>query len=505
MEYPTAYSIQIGENGHLDTQNHPSRYLNHSCLPSCAINAEHDAVVALRDLTPGEALTINYLCTEWEMVDPFRCSCGSADCAGMIRGYRFLDKKQRDTLTPQAQPFLRKLLETQHQEPCWWRSGALDVDERGLLFDGVPAAFWAKLYGTPLYLYRAATVRQRLNALRHALQAIGCSWRITYAMRANQYADLLRMVRNEGNIGIACCSPREVSLALKHGFSRREISVTASWHSNRDLQTYAEVGVRVNLDSLSALRRWAALPGASRRIGLCLAPDSAIGPENNKRLSGDASRFGFVGDDIHRGLALARELGLEVDELRFQMGWGLQEDAEAQLDSAFGRLADLTRNLPQVTTVNVGGGLGWRRQAQDRPLSLHTWSTLLKRHFGTLGRTITCEPGAYVTASAGIMLVEVNTVEHRQGRHWIGVDTGHKVSGDAVNDGVPDQLIHVHQPLAEPAHSYVVTGTIHESIDLFSHAAPLPTTREGDLIAFFPVGTGDNHGIHDEMVEVLVL
>ena len=508
-EHATPKTIQIDEDRHLDTSTDPSRFLNHSCTPSTVVDVERFAVIALRDISPGDELTFNYLCTEWDMAGPFRCACGSPGCFGMIRGYRHLDQTERAALAPHVLPFLLRRAETEAQDRLWWRGGALDADERGLLWEGEPVSQWAQRCGTPVYLYSAPTLRRRLGELREALESTGCPRRISYAMKANRNRAVLGVVREEGDVGVDCCSPREVALALECGFRPSEVTVTTSWQSDRDLRAYAAAGVHVNLDSFSALRRWAAIPGATRDIGLRLDPEAAAGWGGSERLSYGNSKFGFVGSAVHEGLALARQLGLVVVELHVHMGWGLQSGAAATLDSVFVRLAELARELPEVTTINVGGGLGWRQQVQDSPLTPQTWSALLRSRLAPLGLRIACEPGTYVAASAGILVAEVNTVEARRGGTWLGIDAGHNVNGYAANYGIPHALIHGARPIDEPERNYVVAGNINEAIDVFTRGAPLPRVEEGDLLAFFPAGAygasmSSDHCMRGGVKEVLV-
>ena len=61
---------------------------NHSCDPNTAYAGLN--VVALRDIAPGEELTLDYaeLC-DGDMV-PFQCVCGSVNCRGEVRGRRQL-------------------------------------------------------------------------------------------------------------------------------------------------------------------------------------------------------------------------------------------------------------------------------------------------------------------------------------------------------------------------------------------------------------------------------
>jgi diaminopimelate decarboxylase len=370
----------------------------------------------------------------------------------------------------------------------WWLADALSTDERGLLCDGRPVADAARAHGTPLYLYSTATVRTRLAELKRALDATGVPRRAAYAMKANRHAAVLAAVRAEGDVGIDCCSPREVALGRASGFGPHEIGVTASWQSDRDLRAYADAGVHVNLDSLSALRRWAATPGAARNVGLRLDPGRAAGWGGSPRLSYGGGKFGLSGDAVADAVDLARTLGLVVDELHVHLGWGLPAADAGVLDDVCAGLAALAGTLPDVATINVGGGLGWRQKADDRPLDVGAWSSILARRLAPLGRRIACESGTYVAASAGVLVVEVNTVEERHGATWIGIDAGHNVNGYAANYGIPHELIHVGRPLDAPDRAYVVAGNINESIDVFSRAAPLPRVVEGDLLAFFPAG-----------------
>ena len=85
---PTYRSVQVGVRSHV---HDPAclNLLNHSCEPSTRIDVPRRAVVALRDIRPGELLTIFYPATEWDMARPFRCRCGSRRCLRRIRGARY--------------------------------------------------------------------------------------------------------------------------------------------------------------------------------------------------------------------------------------------------------------------------------------------------------------------------------------------------------------------------------------------------------------------------------
>jgi hypothetical protein len=103
---PSRYSVQIGYQLHVDLDGpHTSeeildryfwRFMNHSCEPNAHI-LDRD-VFATRDIRAWEPVTFDYTTTEWEMAEPFSCSCGSAHCLGQVQGYRFLSAAQRARL-----------------------------------------------------------------------------------------------------------------------------------------------------------------------------------------------------------------------------------------------------------------------------------------------------------------------------------------------------------------------------------------------------------------------
>ena len=72
----------VGGNG--------THYINHSCRPNCFLQTVHGRllVLALRDIRPGEEITLDYVDSMHS--DRKRCSCDAPGCRGTInkRGAR---------------------------------------------------------------------------------------------------------------------------------------------------------------------------------------------------------------------------------------------------------------------------------------------------------------------------------------------------------------------------------------------------------------------------------
>jgi SET domain-containing protein len=111
------YSLQIDLDKHLHPYSEHGkeeesyfRYLNHSCSPNGYFGFENFALIALTTIRPGVEITFNYNATEFDMVYPFRCSCGLPGCYEEIKGFKHLSVDERVRMLPQLAPFLRALI-----------------------------------------------------------------------------------------------------------------------------------------------------------------------------------------------------------------------------------------------------------------------------------------------------------------------------------------------------------------------------------------------------------
>ena len=115
VETASRYSLQVGRGLHLDLpagcgeqeimDRYFWRFMNHSCEPNARV--ERRQVVAARDIAPGEQITFHYNTTEYEMAEPFRCTCGAGTCAGVVAGYSATSADQREVLRPWLAEHLR--------------------------------------------------------------------------------------------------------------------------------------------------------------------------------------------------------------------------------------------------------------------------------------------------------------------------------------------------------------------------------------------------------------
>ncbi|KAK7200887.1 hypothetical protein NESM_000147500 [Novymonas esmeraldas] len=112
IPFPTVYTIMLDEGRHLLFAD-GAQCLAHSCDPNVRVRVDATnntlECQALRPIAAGELIAFNYNATEWDMNTPFRCLCGSPQCAYEIRGFKHLSQAQRTVLQPQATPAIKSL------------------------------------------------------------------------------------------------------------------------------------------------------------------------------------------------------------------------------------------------------------------------------------------------------------------------------------------------------------------------------------------------------------
>ena len=78
---------------------------NHSCDPNCGLHGEI-TFVAIRDILPGEELTVDYAFIDNEDYS-FECHCGSAKCRHKVTGFDWKIKRLQEEYYPYFAQYLK--------------------------------------------------------------------------------------------------------------------------------------------------------------------------------------------------------------------------------------------------------------------------------------------------------------------------------------------------------------------------------------------------------------
>ncbi len=85
-------------------------FINHCCNPNAGLSGQL-ALVALRDIAPGEEVCFDYAMTDGSVYDEFPCSCGAANCRGRVTGNDWMRPELWKRYGSHFSPYLLRRIE----------------------------------------------------------------------------------------------------------------------------------------------------------------------------------------------------------------------------------------------------------------------------------------------------------------------------------------------------------------------------------------------------------
>ena len=338
-----------------------------------------------------------------------------------------------------------------------------------------------------LYVYDGDTIRARARALT-ALAPIG---RVHYALKANDYAPLLALIAAEG-LDFECVSPAEVRHLQEAvpGLDPGRILFTPNFAPRSEYAWALAAGVQLTLDNLHPLREWPALFRGAR---VFVRVDTGVGRGHHAhvRTGGAQSKFGVPLSDMAECATLAAQAGATIIGLHAHVGSGiLGLDTWPANARTLGRLAaDLHAVLPEVRTLNLGGGLAVAAEARaPGPDFAQLGAALEAVRAERPEFALWIEPGRYLVAEAGVLLARVTQLKGKREHRYVGVATGmNSLIRPALYDAHHEiyNLTRLGEPATEP---FDVVGPICESGDVIGRGRLLPPTVEGDVLLIATAG-----------------
>src|SRR5450631_1042528 len=212
--------------------------------------------------------------------------------------------------------------------------------------------------GTPFYLYDAAELRRRLDAL--ATLTAGDALQARYAMKANSNWKVLEAVRAAG-LWIDAVSGNEVLRARRAGFPMGArppvVMLTADVLRDNALTAVLEHGVLPNVGSAGMIDE---LHGAGYTgpIAVRVNPGFGHGHVQACDTGGPSSKHGLWPDDLAAVRQSAHEAKCPIVALHAHVGTGPDlREFDANMRKLVDFFVDLLPSFPDVMGVNLGGGL----------------------------------------------------------------------------------------------------------------------------------------------------
>jgi diaminopimelate decarboxylase len=361
----------------------------------------------------------------------------------------------------------------------------------GLMFEGVPLHDIARTFGTPVWVYGAATLQARVHMLQRAFAGVA----IHYALKANDHLAVLQILSRQG-LGADIVSGGEMLRARRGGFAPGKIVFSGVGKSAAELS--AAIGENLGQINVESAEELATLSGIAAQAGVRAPVALRVNPEvdaqTHEKIStgrrGD--KFGIPIGDIPNLYAHAANLPfIELRGLAVHIG--SQIFAMAPYRDAYEKIARLIRELRdaglKVHSMDCGGGLAVPYRNEPAPLP-QAWAATVRTSFGNMGLDLAIEPGRWIAAPAGILLCRIIRTR-REGMvrplHIIDAamnDLARPAMYDSWHGVVPVSPVALHQP-AEPAD---IAGPVCESSDFLARDRPMPPLGEGELVAILDAG-----------------
>ena len=276
-----------------------------------------------------------------------------------------------------------------------------------------------RTYGTPLWVYDAAVIRQKIADLR-AFDII------RYAQKACSNTHILRLMRGEG-VKVDAVSMGEVQRALQAGYVSDEIVFTADVMDRATLDYLVAQNITVNAGSIDMLTQLGE-KHAGHNVWIRINPGFGHGHSHKTNTGGDTSKHGIWYGDATKAMAIIKTYHLNLVGVHMHIGSGVDYAHLAQVCDAM--VDFITREKIDVPAISAGGGLSIPYRAGDDAVdALHyytLWDNARKRIENLLGHKVALEiePGRYLVAESGTLITEVRAVKDMGARHYVLVDAG---------------------------------------------------------------------------------
>lgn len=354
----------------------------------------------------------------------------------------------------------------------------------------------AEQFGTPLYLYDGATVRQQAERLRNALQAhYSGNFEITYAAKAYLSAGFARKLAGLG-LGVDVVSLGELSVARHAGVAPQRVHLHGNNKSLEELAAALEWGVQsIVVDSLEELETLDALAEKAQktaRIWLRVSPGVGVDSHAYLQTAHHTSKFGITTEGGQAASAIRRALSsrwVKLTGLHTHLGSQIFEtepyrDAIARLMA----LAEETGFVPEELSPGGGWGVPYlpgQPESQPEPWIQAVAGALrdeCTRRAWPLPRLI-MEPGRWMAARAGVALYTVGTTKTSgDGTLFVSVDGGMADNPRPALYSARYTALLAEKPDAPAPNRANIVGRFCETGDQLIPDACLPDVRRGDLL-----------------------
>lgn len=384
--------------------------------------------------------------------------------------------------------------------------GTQTVDEKGhLTIGGTSALTLAKNYGTPLFVYDTALIKERARAFIQTFEREHVKAQVAYASKAFSSIAMYQLAAEEG-LSLDVVSGGELYTAIHAGFPVERIHFHGNNKSDDELLFALNAGIGCivvdNFYEIEQLKRLT--ENHIKQINILLRVTPGIEAHTHDYITtGQAdSKFGF---DLNNGQAdkafhaVRDEKFIRLLGMHCHIGSQIFDTVAFSLAAKklIGKMLSWKTDFGFICPVlNLGGGFGIRYTEEDKPLQPAIYvEDMIRSIRSEIGEVdypmpeIWIEPGRSLVGDAGTTLYSIGSQKEVPGvRNYLAVDGG-------MSDNIRPALYQAkydaavaNKMTAEATTTYTVAGKCCESGDKLIEDISLPSVEAGDILAVFCTG-----------------
>lgn len=366
----------------------------------------------------------------------------------------------------------------------------------------------ANTHGTPVYVYHAEKIEAQYQKLTSAFSNTNTVF--FYACKALTNINVLKHIKQLG-ANIDCSSINEVKLALHAGFAPDRILYTSNGIAFNEIEEAKNLGVYINIDSLSNLEKFGAKFGHSYPVGIRLRPNIMAGGNLKISTGHDKSKFGIPVDQIETVLEVVKKYDLRICDLHIHTGSEIK-DVDVFV-KGIEVLFDIVPHFKDLEFIDLGGGFKVPYKDGDVETDISLLAQKVGEAFanhpnpGGKPLQVWFEPGKFMVSECGYFITQVNVIKETSAATFVSVDSGFNHLIRPMFYDAYHRIENISNPSGE-VKTYSVVGNICET-DTFAWHRELNDVREGDYLVFYNAGAygfemSSNFNSRYKPVEVLV-
>jgi diaminopimelate decarboxylase len=391
----------------------------------------------------------------------------------------------------------------------WWENEFLRIKNQKLFLGRRRADAFAASHGTPLLVYSRKQILANFGRLFGMFSgATALETRICYAMKANPHSEILKLLLREG-AWIDAVSPAEAERAYRAGFPAARILFTGTSVSTDDIRRVFRLGgATVNIDALEQLELMREIKQREfgrRKIRVSVRWNPGIGRGFNPRVitagarssDGTPIKFGLEENKVLMAFDRAVSYGFIPVALHQHLGSGWAKEDFAVVKAAVDKMIGMARRVEKAGVrlefLDFGGGFGPRYAKGQAVFPLEKYAAYIGRRIAESGlqiKAVAVEPGKYLIANAGVLLLRVEYLKESYGQLFacVGAGTFNCLPRPVIYPEAYHEIVNCGRVKGREMRKVTVAGNICETGDVFGKEIPMPFPRRGDVLAVLCAG-----------------